>query len=274
MSEERNPYAAPQARTVAAAAVPAEPGIDVLRAEPLRLPAGAGGDWLAEGWQLFRKNSLILALIGLLYIVVAMASGMVPLIGNLFMQLTFGIWSAGFYLIGQKLRRDEIVTVADLFAGFSHPQAGRLFMIGLVYLGGFLLVMLATGLLAVLLFGLNFLQAFMNGDGIAGLGALPWISLLLLLTVFLVGMFLLLAAMLFAAPLVIFHGMEVLAACSLSLKAVLRNWPAMTVYGLIVIGLAIASIVTLFLAWIVLIPLLALAGYVSYRQIFLEDAPR
>lgn len=271
MSEERNPYAAPQARTVAAAAAPAAPGIDVLRAEPLRLPAGAGGDWLAGGWQLFQKNSLILSLIGLLYIVVAIAAAMVPLIGDIFMQLTFGIWSAAFYLIGQKLVREETVTVADLFAGFSHPQAGRLFAIGLVYIAGFVLVLLATGVLAVLLFGLNMVQAFMGG-GFEGLGALPWVSILLLLTVFLVGVFLLLAAVLFAAPLVIFHGMEVLAACGLSLKAVLRNWPAMTVYGLIVVGLAIASIVTLLLAWIVLIPLLALAGYVSYRQIFLEPA--
>ncbi|MFZ5755903.1 MAG: BPSS1780 family membrane protein [Pseudomonadota bacterium] len=270
MSEERNPYAAPRAPVLTPAGAAAEPGEGQLRAEPAKLRAGAGADWISAGWELFKSAPMLLVLVFVLYLVLSLAAAMIPVVGDLFMSLTFGLWSAAFYLMGDKLRRGESIGIGDLFAGFQHRQAGRLFGVGLVYVGLGAVLLVALFMVAMLLFGINFFEAIMNDSGPGDLGALPWVSILLVITLLLVGVFLILASVIFAPALVAFHDVPVLTACGMSLKAMLRNWPAMTIYGLIVVGLAIASIITLFLAWLVLMPLLAMAGYVAYRQIFVE----
>lgn len=252
-------------------------GADRLRAEPALLPAGAGAEWLGQAWELFKKAPALLIAMLVLYFVIGMAVGMVPVIGELFMSLTLGIWIAGWAITFDKLQRSEQITIGDLFAGFSHPQAGRLFVIGALYLGLFVSLVILTIALAVAAFGIGGFSEFSGfsefGDMTqagAHISANLGIFFVLLLVV-VSGIFLIFGYIAYAPVLVVMHDIPVLDACALSLRALLRNWLPMTVYGLIIVGLCFASVFTLFIGMLVIMPLMIGVGYVSYRQMFLEE---
>ena len=264
MTEPGNPYAAPRAKIVAVPPETSPDGPLRLRSEPLVVPAGAGQEWLGESWRVFRKAPGTLIAMVLLYILIGFAMGMLPGVGDLFMSLTFGIWSAGWVLASDRLYRGEELSVASLFAGFRHPRTGRLFVIGLVYLGMMLAVFAATLAIAVALLGVSSL------DALAGLDPASLVLPLVLIIFLLVtGLFLVFAWVGYAPVLVSMHDIEVLPACRLSMRAILGNWRAMTVYGLLLTGLGIASVFTLFIGMLVLLPMVFIVSYLSYRQIFL-----
>ncbi|MFZ5699368.1 MAG: BPSS1780 family membrane protein [Pseudomonadota bacterium] len=257
---------------------PASPAAAVgagrLRAEPALLPAGAGAQWLGQAWELFKKAPALLIAMLVLYFVIGMAVGMVPVIGELFMSLTLGIWMAGWAITFDKLQRSEPITIGDLFAGFSHPQAGRLFVIGALYLGLFVSLVILTIALVVAAFGIAGFSEFSEFGDITQAGAHISANLgifFVLLLVVVSGIFLIFGYIAYAPVLVVMHDVPVLDACALSLRALLRNWLPMTVYGLIIVGLCFASVFTLFIGMLVIMPLMIGAGYVSYRQMFLEE---
>ncbi len=262
MTDNQHPYPVSPAAAV---------GAGRLRVEPALLPAGAGAEWLGQSWELFKKAPALLIAMLVLYFVIGMAVGMVPVIGELFMSLTLGIWMAGWAITFDKLQRSEQITIGDLFAGFSHPQAGRLFVIGALYLGLFVGLVILTIALAVAAFGISDFSEF--GD-ITQAGAHISANLgifFVLLLVVVSGIFLIFGYIAYAPVLVVMHDIPVLDACALSLRALLRNWLPMTVYGLIIVGLCFASVFTLFIGLLVVMPLMIGVGYVSYRQMFLEE---
>ncbi len=100
------------------------------------------------------------------------------------------------------------------------------------------------------------MHAQMMGAGLAGL-----LTVLLLSLVFLM-------AMLYAAPLVLFAGVPPMQSLKLSLKACLGNWLPLLIFGLILIPLAILASLPLMLGWLFLMPIIMIAIYASYRDIF------
>ena len=128
MTDQDNPYAAPQASALSRP-LAADPGNARLRAEPAKLAAGRGAEWVSLSWQMFRKAPGVLVAMMLLYFVLAILAGLIPVIGDLFMSLAFGLWMAGWAITMDKLHRGADVSVGDLFAGFSSPRAGSLFMV-------------------------------------------------------------------------------------------------------------------------------------------------
>jgi uncharacterized membrane protein len=73
---------------------------------------------------------------------------------------------------------------------------------------------------------------------------------------------------LYAAPLVLFAGVPPVHSLKLSLKACLGNWLPLLVFGLILIPLTILASLPLMLGWLFLIPIVMIAIYASYRDIF------
>ena len=89
--------------------------------------------------------------------------------------------------------------------------------------------------------------------------------------VFLVGAGLaipLLMAIYFAPPLIVLHDIEPVAAMKLSFKGCLRNILPFLVFGIIFFILAILASIPLFLGWLGLGPIIFIAVYVAYREIF------
>lgn len=187
MTDQDNPYAAPQASALSRP-LAADPGNARLRAEPAKLAAGRGAEWVSLSWQMFRKAPGVLVAMMLLYFVLAILAGMIPVIGDLFMSLAFGLWMAGWAITMDKLHRGADVSVGDLFAGFSSPRAGSLFAIGAIYLGLFVVAVVFVAVLAVVLLGVTSFEALSSLD-LTGMA----LSIAFLVTLFLLLVFLLFA---------------------------------------------------------------------------------
>ena len=68
--------------------------------------------------------------------------------------------------------------------------------------------------------------------------------------------------------LVVFHNMAPIDAAKASFAASLKNVMAFLVFGAIYIVAAIVASIPFGLGWLVLVPLLALCAYLSYKEVF------
>lgn len=269
MTDIRNPYAAP-AGNVIAAEPPPRVGNTRLRSSPAVVPARAGTRWISEAWALYKKAWGTLLLTMLVYFGVAMVAGLIPVAGDLFMSVAMGCWLFGWALMYRKLAEGEAVAVGDLFAGFTHATRGKILMVGLNYLLMLFAILAVLAVIVVAIVGTHVFQ-LASAEEFNRFFQLYLPAFLAAVVLFLAGVFLAYAAIFYAPLLVAFHDMPVGEAMRMSFSGCLRNWRAMTLMSLAIMGLMIASVVTLFIGLIVLVPVLMGIGYVSYRQIFLEQ---
>jgi uncharacterized membrane protein len=264
---DANPYAAPAGAVLLDSAVfNKESG---LRDAPAILPWGAGSRWFAAGWQLFKRAPGKLVGIALLYVLLIVLMSLVPIAGDIASTLLSGVWVASWMIIFAKVSAGEPLPVATLFDGFVVPARGKLLMLGLIYLGG-LVALMIVGLLAFLaVAGLNPLAADAEAQFVA-LFATQWPLLMFAVVFFFVAIFVIYAFIAYAPALLVFHEVPLPTACVLSARGFLGNWRAMTVFGLLAVLWALLGVLTFFIGFVVLLPVITGAYYVSYRQIFVE----
>ena len=227
--------------------------------------AGRGLGWITESFRLFRARPL--QWIGLTagWISITFALLLVPFLGLVVANFLQPVFAASFAITAYKQAAGERIAMADLFSGFRRNVRS------LVNLGALLLVAyLGIGALMVAL-GLP-----MAGEGdqvvtleeyLDTLQGKEWILALgFALGVVVKG------ASWFAAPLIAFHGMTTSHALRWSVYAALANIGAMVAYGVAMILLFFVATLPWALGLIVMLPLLAIGTFVSYREVF-ESAP-
>jgi hypothetical protein len=162
--------------------------------------------------------------------------------------------------------------IGHLFAGFSR-NAGGLALVGLAYLGLSLLLGLVIAIawfsgLEVLAPDLSALDLSPENlePGVPGLPG-PLMALTLLLGLLLAVP--LMMAFLFAPALVAIDGVTVGRALSLSLQGCWRNLLPLLVFSLVALGFGVLTVLTFGLALLGVMPLLTLALYHAYRDIYL-----
>lgn len=262
---DANPYAAPAgAVLVEGDAFNKETG---LRDAPAILPWGAGSRWFAAGWQLFKRAPGKLVGIALLYVLLIVVMSLVPIAGDIASTLLSGVWVASWMIIFAKVSAGEPLPVATLFDGFVVPARGKLLMLGLIYLGG-LFATMVVGMLAFLaIAGFNPVAEDAAAQ-FASLFATQWPLLVFAVLFFFVAVFVIYAFIAYAPPLLVFHDVPLATACTLSARGFLGNWRAMTLFGLLAVLWALLGVLTFFIGFAVLLPVITGAYYVSYRQIF------
>lgn len=246
-------------------------------APPLALPgrtlrAGAGADWIADGWRLFRRAKLMWIVFVILFFLLSLAVSMVPVVGGLVGALLSPLILGGIMLGARSLEQAGEMELEHFLAGFRRHTASLL-AVGLIYLLGQLVL---VGVFAGFV-GFSVLGAVFSGDAaaLANLDAeQSLIGILmgaLVVTALAIPLF---AAFWFAPPLVMLHGMPAVAAMKESLLACVRNWLAMLVYGILASILLVLAVIPLLLGLIVWAPLMLATLYTGYRSIFTEpDAP-
>jgi hypothetical protein len=227
--------------------------------------AGRGLAWWNEAWALFARSALLWVALGLMVIVGFAVIGFVPLLGTLVTALLMPVVIGGWVIAARKVSEGGVLEVADLFSGFHGERLTPLIVLGVVFLvASALMVLVAFVLGAGAVFGL--FRGGANPGGAAVMGALGT-GFVALLVVMLLGM-LATAALWFAPALVVFRQTPPLEAAKISLAAVFQNWVPFLVFGLIHILLSIVASIPLMLGWLVLVPVLLLTTYVSYRDVF------
>lgn len=261
MAEQPNPYAAPGSHVDDIAA-----GTDLttrLIPRGRGVPAGNGWQWIASGWDLFKRNPGVWILIFIIFAAIVVLCSWVPFIGFVAMYILTPVLIAGVMLGCASLERGGSLEVTHLFAGFRE-KTGSLVVVGLLYLVGIAAILLVVGLA----FGFSLVPMFMGQEPPQAGSALA-LALLAVLVMLALSIPLVMAVW-FAAPLVALHDMAPVEALKASFFGCLKNVLPFLIYGVILVVLGFFATLLLFLGWLILGPVLLASVYTGYRDIFTE----
>ncbi|WP_295412950.1 BPSS1780 family membrane protein, partial [uncultured Thiodictyon sp.] len=264
-----NPYAPPTADLRAPANDWGGEGLH----PPRSVSAGRGWGWIAEAWDLFTDRPWAWIGATLVYFAISFVLNFVPFVGGLAMVVLGPIFTGGLMIGAHTQHQGGGFTVKQLFAGFER-EPGALALIGAGNFGFALLIGLFVGLGVVLVAASAGpdLTAMTHQDALdsAQLSQLaqfaPLVLVSLLFLTLVGGVWTML--ILFAPALVALNAVPVLRAFSLSFQGCWRNVLSFLVFGLIAMALSLACVATLGLGFLVLVPVMTIAIYLAYRDIY------
>jgi uncharacterized membrane protein len=253
-----NPYAAPKA---AVADETAGRDADFVPGGQSR-PAANGWSWIAEGWELFKRQPGMWIGIVLLLFVIFVAAAFIPLVGNFAMTLFGPVFAAGIMVGCKALDSGEDLELGHLFAGFRE-RTGTLIGVGALYLAATIAVVIVVSLLM----GVG-MMTMMGGDpqAVEAMGITFVLALLIMMALLLPVVM----AVWLAAPLVVFHDQGAIDAMKGSFTGCLKNILPFLLYSVVLFVLMIIATIPLGLGWLVLGPVFAASIYASYRDIYLK----
>lgn len=246
----------------------------------LKLPAGRGWRWLAEGFAIYRRKPAPLSFLVLGYWLTMAVISAIPYIGQMIGFILIPAFSVSLMNVCRIIDADEQLPPQTLFSGF-HRNLQTLLGLGVVYVVASLSILGFTALFDEgLLFRMLVLGSAPESQELAD--ASLFISAQL-------AFFLLVPVMMafwFAPVLAAWHDMSAGKSLFFSLMACLRNWRAFLVYSLAVMfaGILVPQLIadvlggageptvlpTLIVVMIslILLPTLYASFYVSYRDVF------
>lgn len=239
---------------------------------PEELPAirhvgvGHGVQWISEGWSLFLRRPGLWLVTAFLQTLLILLVLLVPLLGQVGAHLLMPILSAGLMVVAHRVDYNEPVAVADAFTGFKE-HAPAVVNVGVWYMLGWMLIV-ALGLLlgggaalSGMAVGMETHYAWL-GTVISVFGIILAVTISLLLVLPLV------MSVWLAPPLAVFHDIPAMTAMKQSFLASWRSLPAFIVAFFLVALMLFLTSLTLGLALLVVIPIMAGATYAAYRDLF------
>ncbi len=237
---------------------------------PRSLAAGRGAAWWGEGWRIFLAAPALWIGLVLVLLIAMFAMGMVVLIGNIAQALLWPVFTGGLLLGCHALAQGRPLEFRHLLAGFS-DRLGALVILGLVALAVSAIATMVVVTMVLGAIGFTGAIALMTADPASAIGAAiagAGFAALITFPLVLGGYALFLMAWWFATPLVLLNRAEPLDALKASFDASWKNLGALTISGLIFLGLAILASIPFGLGWLVLAPVAVGAGYASWREVF------
>lgn len=255
----------------------------------VRHDARHGVLWLKQAYAMFRAAPLPwLALLFTYYLLIALCEvGPWAVIGQLVAPILKPVFAVGFLAAAWTQERGGTPKLRHLFQGFR-SNLYALVPLGLVFLGGIALAVLATTLVDG-----GKLIGVMSGSEKPTEELLTSGQLQLAMLFGAACALPTLLALWFAPALVVFQDVNALTALATSLRAALANWRSIALYGLMVFGLGgvlpglvlsvaqlagpmVGSVLALFFVvpyMFVVVATLHVSDYVSYRDVFHADEP-
>jgi uncharacterized membrane protein len=223
--------------------------------------AGRGWDWIAAGWEMFKKQAGMWIALIVVAFVIFLVLAFIPVIGSIASIVLTPVIGGGIVLGCRAIEEGRPLEIGHLFAGFKEKLA-PLATVGALYLAATLLILGVTVLIAgVGIFGM---ASDSQGASVAGM-----FTMLIGLLVALALMVPVLMAVWFAPALVVFHDKGAVDALKESFSGCLRNIVPFLVYGVVGLVLAVLASIPLGLGWLILGPVLAGSLYASYKDIYL-----
>lgn len=226
--------------------------------------AGRGTAWWSESWALFMKNPGMWLVFSILFCVVFVVLGLIPILGGLVAAMLAQVLAGGWMLGARKLDTGGTLEAGDLFSGFQQKLnpllvLGALALVATLVIG---IVMFVLGAGAVV--GLIGSGAARSTGGLLASAGTAMLAMLVGLGLgFVVAM-----AFWFAPALVVLRNVEPVEALKASWAASLANIVPFLVYGVIWIVAAIVASIPFMLGWLLLMPLTMLGIYSAYQDIF------
>jgi hypothetical protein len=253
-----NPYATPKA-AVADETVVVD--ADYVPGGQSR-PTGHGWSWIAQGWDLFKRQPGLWIGMMLLTFIIFIGAGFIPLLGML-TGIFWPVFMAGIAVGCRVLHEGGELELGHLFAGFQQ-RFGTLVGVGaLAFLASFVVVLAVFGIM-----GFGMLSAIGSTDPeiLKGMGLTMLLAGLIIAALLLPVMM----AMWFAPALVVFHDLGAWESMKESFLGCLKNLMPFLLYGLVLLILGVLALIPLGLGWLVLWPVMMASLYPSYRDIYLK----
>ena len=230
--------------------------------EPRKVDAGRGWSWFAEAFGLFRQETATWIGIALSYLLIQIVAALIPG-ASLLTSLFAPVFSGGMILGCHSQASGRGLKFEYLFAGFRGGNFGQLMLLSLLYMAGFIVVMLIGLAIALLGFGLS--PANFSNSGVPDDYVLPLLLVLLIVFALIIP---LMMGMWLAPALIVLRGLGPVAAFKLSFKACLINFVPFLLYGVIGLLIAIVATIPFLLGWLVAMPVFAISIYTTYRDLF------
>jgi len=107
--------------------------------------AGRGWDWIASGWELFKKQAGMWIALVLVAFVIFFVLAMIPVVGSLATFVLSPVFAAGVLAGSRAVDEGRGLEIGHLFAGFREKLA-PLATVGAIYLGAAVVIALGVGL--------------------------------------------------------------------------------------------------------------------------------
>lgn len=232
-----------------------------LLEEPNSCRVGTGVTWFTDAIALLRENFLLWVGIGLAFLLIISVLSAIPVIGFVFSLMT-PIFIGGIMQGSAAQERGEELKFEHLFAGFkTHLQP--LIVLSLLYVVGIMIVFIPSIVISLLFFASKSILNF-NSLSLGMIVAIILPALLLMIALTL--------AMWCAPALIVLHDLSAISAMKKSLKGCMVNLIPMLVYFLVSgICVMLCLVLTLGIGFLVAFPVLMLASYTSYRDVWTDQ---
>jgi len=235
-----------------------------------KAPAARGWYWIKQGIALYKKSPILWVVLTMIGVLSMIALSSIPVVGEPLSTILFPVTYAGLLLGCFALEQGEELELAHLFAGFQRNTKA------LVTLGGITLFaqLLILGLMKIS-GGAALVDLLMSQDAINDPQLFTAAVESAGLSIF-IGLILfsgLLLATQFAPMLVVFGNIKPAQALHTSAWLSLRNMAPLTVYGALMMSLALLASMPMMLGWLLLLPLMVTSSYAAFRDLVLLDQP-
>lgn len=240
-----------------------------------RVPIMHGLTWFGAGWRGFVNAPGLLIGVLLLWFIIAVGLGMIPLLGSLISSLITPALFGGYVIMSRTAIDNAAPSLEQFFAGLTRPDCrGDSLVLGLLLLVGhvaaFILTAAAFALFSVVIVGMNPVALMTELQGAAEEFPLTLGMLLvfgLTLIVALIPYTILVMCLTYAAPLVLDNRATAMTALSQSFNACLRNILPLSLFALMYLVVAVIAVIPLGLGLFIFIPVSMAALAQSYSEI-------
>ncbi|MFP1682387.1 BPSS1780 family membrane protein [Alloalcanivorax sp. C16-1] len=231
--------------------------------EPRKVTVGEALGWIGDGMKLLSGHwGVVIGALVLIFVITTVLQ-FIPLIGPLAQPFLMTLLYGGLVKMFHRIDTTGQSDFTDLFAGFSQ-RTGPLLLLSLAQLGVFLAIGLLVGGLMVMTLGAGALSGMDPGATSGGLsGGLFLVLMLVAVVVVTLVAFL----FYFTVPLVMLTDTGPGRALKLSFQACLKNLIPMVVYGLVATVIVALAALPALLGWLFVMPILAGAFYLSFKQV-------
>lgn len=264
-----NPFAAPSEQSMHYEQETSSVG--ELLTEPRSWHAGRGLSWLTTAVSIFINNWLLWLGMSFAFLVLFFIIGFIPLIGNIILSFTVFHFTAGMMVGCHEQVESGELKFEHLFAAFQ-THMNPLLMLSLWYLIGTILVLIPVFIFVVigLFMGMGSFDEMNNMGKFLGSGAFLIVMIGVLLSL---ALYVPLIMSIWMAPaLIVLHDIEPIDAMKMSFQGCLKNMLPFLIVGLVTLFIIPLSVIfTLGLALLVIMPVMMITYYTSYRDIWNTD---
>ena len=219
-------------------------------------------EWIKGGWEVFKKEPGILIVMFLIFFGISIVAAFIPFIGSLAITLLSPAIGGGFMYAARELDQGRNIEIGDMFKVFKQEGMLNQFLImGAILLG---VTILTYAVVIVFAMGGAMAASTSHGDP----GPLFFIMLFFVMLLALSLQLVIMMLLFYGIPLVMLENMKPVEAMKSSFMACLKNiWP-LTLFSLILLIPFIIAVIPLGLGLIVLMPIVTMMQYTSFRSVY------